>query len=573
MIFFATLFVVLLLGLRISKWIRNYIEACNYGLPIILLPVSFNEPLWMVFRPLFAWVEYLPLGLGNWYLYTTMGWPTEDGPRSVQLYGENFVLCSPVDNTIVTCEPDVVNKIWTETRDIWRMPPAQSQLFTFFGQNVSSTHGEDWKRHRKVTNQAFSERTMASIWSEARRQTKSLEHTIEAESERHLGRVRATFDILAMRVLTVIAWGQDADLDVVPAGHMMSLMDSMGFMLKHILLTVVFNSLRAPNFLLPRILQKLKCSVKEVKLYMQELVLAHMQSSSSKPSAGKRPTSLLAAIVSANELEKHGNEGNSRSYLTDSELYGNIFVFNLGGYETTASTLTFALPFLALNPDVQSWVTEEIDAHTTQFRSPSSANLNSESDPDPDGFTEYSEVYPRLLRTRALMYETLRHASPAPLFIRTPLTPVSLTLTTPTGPRSITVKPGTIVGLNQHGAHLSPRWGSNTFSFDPRRFIIVDEQREEKFQIPEAVVHAAWMIGPRMCPAKKFSQVEFAGIMVELLSEWRVELLRNKGESEGEARERVNRVLAEEKYFNVSAHLKRPEVCGVRFVRRGVRGE
>jgi hypothetical protein len=30
----------------------------------------------------------------------------------------------------------------------------------------------------------------------------------------------------------------------------------------------------------------------------------------------------------------------------------------------------------------------------------------------------------------------------------------------------------------------------------------------------------------------------------------------------------VGRVLSEEKYFNVSAHLKRPEAAGVRLVRR-----
>ncbi|KAJ4334183.1 hypothetical protein N0V87_007024 [Didymella glomerata] len=543
------------IALRISKWIRNYIEACSYGLPIILLPVSFNEPLWMLFRPLFAWVEYLPLGLGNWYLYTTMGWPTEDNARSVFSYGENFLLCSPVDNTIVTCEPAVANKVWTETRDIWRMPPAQSQLFTFFGQNVSSTHGEEWKRHRKVTIQAFSERTMAGVWSEARRQTKALKQSLEVEDERHLGRVRSTFDVLAMQVLTVIAWGQTADLDGVPAGHTMSLMDSMGFLLKHILLTVVFNSFRAPDFLLPRTLRKLKLSVKEVRLYMQELVLAHMQSSKPIQELGTRPASLLSAIVSANEVEKRGEEGKPRSYLTNSELYGNIFVFNLGGYETTAGTLTFALPYLALNPSIQDWVAEEILAHT---------GISHVSDPD-----DYSAVYPHLLRTRALMYEVLRHASPAPLFIKTPLIPVSLDITTPTGPRSITVNPGTLVGMNQYGAHLSPRWGPDAASFDPRRFISTDPATgDEKFEVPRDVAYTAWMVGPRMCPAKKFSQVEFAGIMVELLREWKVEVVRREGESEEDAKERVGKCLREEKYFNVSAHLRRPEECAVRFVRR-----
>lgn len=552
--------VVLLTGLRISRWIRNYIEARNYELPIILLPVSFNEPLWMVFRPLFAWVEYLPFGLGNWYLYTTMGWPTEDGSRSVHLYGENFVLCSPVENTIVTCEPAVVNRVWTEPRDIWRMPPAQSQLFTFFGQNVSSTHGEDWKRHRKVTVQAFSENTMAGVWSEAVRQTRLLSRMLDLEPEKHLGRVRSTFDSLAMQVLTVIAWGQEADLDGVPKGHEMSLMDSMGFILKHILLTVVFKSLSAPDFLLPHTLRKLKLAVKEVRLYMQDLVLSHMQSSKPSHRTGTRPASLLSAIVSANELEKRGNsELKQRSYLTDSELYGNIFVFNLGGYETTAATLTFALPFLALNPTIQDWVAEEILTHTTPSNSATDGGKDDE---------EYATIYPRLLRTRALMYEVLRHASPSPLFVKTPLVPVSLNITTPSGPRPLTVNPGTLVGMNHYGAHFSPRWGPSTSTFDPRRFITLSPSGEEKFTMPEDVAYMAWMIGPRMCPAKKFSQVEFAGIMAELLRQWRVELVRDRGEREEEARERVERVLRDEKYFNVSAHLRRPEVAGVKFVRR-----
>lgn len=435
------------------------------------------------------------------------------------------------------------------------MPPAQSQLFTFFGQNVSSTHGEDWKRHRKITIQAFSERTMAGVWSEARRQTKALKQSLEDESERHSGHLRSTFDVLAMQVLTVIAWGQTANLDGVPAGHAVSLMDSMGFILKHILLTVVFNSLSAPDFLLPNTLRKLKVSVKEVRLYMEELVLAHMQSSKPARGLGTRPTSLLSAIVSANEVEKRVEDGKPRSYLTDSELYGNIFVFNLGGYETTASTLTFALPYLALNPSIQDWIFEEILQHN---------HYSHVADRD-----DYSTIYPHLLRTRALMYEVLRHASPAPLFVKTPLIPVSLAVTTPTGPRNITVTPGTLIGMNQYGAHLSPRWGSDATCSNPQRFITSTLDGQEKFQIPENVAYTAWMVGPRIYPAKKFSQVEFSGVMVELLREWRVELVKREGESEEGAKERVGRVLREEKYYNLSAHLRRPEECAVRFVRRG----
>lgn len=564
----------LLLSIRLTKWTRNYITARSFDLPIVLLPVSLNEPLWMLLRPLFAWVPHLPLNLGTWYLYTSMGWPTEDGAHSLHLYGENFVLCSPADNILVTCEPAVVDKVWTEPRDLWRMPESQSQLFTFFGQNVSSTAGTEWKRHRKVTVQAFGERTMSQVWSEARRQTQALKTTLrEREQALSLGGVRSSFDVLAMQVLGGVLFGQEntSELNEVPAGHTMSLMESMGFILQHILLTVVFNSLRAPSFLLPGVLRKLKTSVKEVRLYMEELVQAHVQADKPSSDVNARPTSLLQAMVHANEAEKHGGDvdGKQRSHLTASELYGNIFVYHLGGYETTASTLTFALPFLAMHPKLQSWIYSEISQHTTTQNPTTSTTQNNDDDND------YTATYPHLPRTLALMHETLRLASPAPLFIKTPLVPTPINVTTPSGLRRITIAPGTLVGMNQYAAHLSPRWGADAASFNPARFIRVDETTgREKLDVPrlgaesKGPVYAPWMVGPRACPAKKFSQVEFCAIMVELLAEWRVELLRGEGESEEQARKRVGRVLSEEKYFNVSAHLKRPEAAGVRLVRR-----
>ncbi|OSS45979.1 hypothetical protein B5807_08323 [Epicoccum nigrum] len=561
----------LLTSIRLTKWVRNYISARSLDLPVVLVPVSFNEPLWMLFRPLFAWVPRLPLNLGAWYLYTTMGWPTEDGARSVRLYGENFVLCSPADNILVTSEPAVVDKVWTEPRDLWRMLESQSQLFTFFGQNVTSTAGAEWKRHRKVTVQAFGERTMSQVWGEARRQTRALKATLpEREQALSLGGVRSSFDVLAMQVLGRVLFGQEktSGLDQVPAGHTMSLMESMGFIMQHVLLTVVFNSLRAPDLLLPGVLRKLKTSVKELRLYMEELV-AHVQAdkpSFSVDNARARPTSLLQAMVHANEAEKHtdmtiDSKERQRSHLTSSELYGNIFVFQLGGFETTASTLTFALPFLALHPDIQSWIFDEISQNTTKQA----------GDDDKD----YTTTYPHLPRTLALMHETLRLASPSPLFLKTPLVPTPINVTTPSGLRRITIAPGTLVGMNQYAAHLSPRWGADAESFDPRRFIRVDQATgREKLEVPKlgadnkGPVYAPWMVGPRACPARKFSQVEFCAIMVELLAEWRVELLKGDGESEGQARERVGKVLREEKYFNIGAHLKRPEAAGVRLVRR-----
>lgn len=503
----------------------------------------------MPLRPVFAWVEYLPFGLGDWYLYTNMGWPTEDGIRTTKRLGENFVLCTPASNIIATCYPPAIQKIYGEHKN-WQQPSVQSQLFTFFGQNVSSTNGAEWQRHRKITSSAFNEGTFHEVWHETIARVKEID--FEGESARSLARIRSTFDVLAMQVLAVVGFGQDMALTTVPPGHRESLMNSLGFMLKHILLTVMFNSLKAPDFLLPAKLRKLKLSVAELRLYMKEAVLRHMQASKESPDKLQK-TSLLGAMVKANEAEKEQlQKVNGRpSYLKESELYGNIFVFNVAGYETTASSLTFAFSYLAAYPEVQDWVLEELQKNYID---------------QPDDFS-YHQVYPKLVRCLSVMYETLRLASPAPLLLRSPIQPSELPVMTTAGRGSITVTSSTVVGGHFYGGHLSPRWGSDAEAFDPKRFVSCSASGVEELIVPQGPVYSPWLLGPRVCPGKKFSQVEFVALIAQVQSKWRIEVAATGQDTEA-ARENLLKILGNEKYFNISTHLRHPDAAGIKFVAR-----
>ena len=53
----------------------------------------------------------------------------------------------------------------------------------------------------------------------------------------------------------------------------------------------------------------------------------------------------------------------AKSVMTDKEVVENSFLFLFAGNETTATSLTFAAYFLALNPDVQERLQSEIDAY------------------------------------------------------------------------------------------------------------------------------------------------------------------------------------------------------------------
>lgn len=527
--------------LRLINWVRKYREARKFNIPIVLIPVSFEDVWWMPLRPLFAWVDRLPFGLGSWYVYTEMGWTTVDGCRTTTRLGENFVLCSPTRNVIVTCYIPAANQIYRD-HALWTMPEAQSQLFAFYGQNVSSTDGAEWQRHRKVTASAFNETCVEQTWHTAIRKSAELELR-----DSTLGGLRSIFNLLAMEVLAEVGFGKDEKLSAVPTGHRQSLMDSLGFIMQNIMLTLLFNSLKAPDWIRPHLLRKLKLSVAEFQLYMKEHVLREMQS---PRSSGMK--TLLGAMVAANEGEKTQLlKGGRPSYLTDSELYGNLFVFNLAGYETTASSMSFALPFLAASPEAQEWIVEEIDSVYAR------------------GQADYAATYPRLVRCLAWMYETLRLASPAPLLVRMPRSPQELPIIAQQGPSKIVVPPGTLVGGHFYGAHLSPRWGKDVLDFNPKRFVLTTEDGKETLKVPEQVLFMPWIAGPRVCPGKKFSQVEFVAVVVELLSKYRVELVSEVGETKAATRARVLSVM-EEKYFNVSSHFRKPEAASIRFVERDV---
>jgi cytochrome P450 len=170
--------------------------------------------------------------------------------------------------------------------------------------------------------------------------------------------------------------------------------------------------------------------------------------------------------------------------------------------------------------------------------------------------SDYATTYPKLVRCQAVMYETLRLATHAPVFVKSPTVPARLTLDGSS--KAVTVSPGTLVGFNMQGAHLSQRWGADVLAFDPRRFITTTASGAEKLQVPEGPVYAAWMMGPRVCPGKKFSQVEFVAVLAAVLKQWRVKV---------EGRERLMSVLAR-KRFNVTCHIERPEEGCVRFVKR-----
>ena len=97
---------------------------------------------------------------------------------------------------------------------------------------------------------------------------------------------------------------------------------------------------------------------------------------------------------------------------------------------------------------------------------------------------------------------------------------------------------------------------------------------------PDEALYMPWLHGPRVCPGKKLSQVEFVAVMARVFGEWMVgpEAVIGGGRGGGDDGKGKGggddgglaalRESVEGAKFNLTPQLWRPERAGLRWVRR-----
>lgn len=112
----------------------------------------------------------------------------------------------------------------------------------------------------------------------------------------------------------------------------------------------------------------------------------------------------------------------------------------------------------------------------------------------------------------------------------------------------------TMIIPNYSALHTHPRyWGENSLEFEPSRWITTDPTPNGDMSNLHAAYHAekfkempktnnpfvGWSGGARNCPGRKFSQVEFVGVLVGLFRDFRVRPIPKTGEDDAMARARL----------------------------------
>jgi cytochrome P450 len=116
-------------------------------------------------------------------------------------------------------------------------------------------------------------------------------------------------------------------------------------------------------------------------------------------------------------------------------------------------------------------------------------------------------------------------------------------------------------------------WGSDRFDWNPSRWLTADTSSsksldgETQSQRPERS-YIAWSTGPRVCPGKKFSQVEHTAALATLFHKHRVApvVRQAEGETIEQARERIMEVIQDSTQILVF-RMNRPEDMSLQWER------
>lgn len=326
-----------------------------------------------------------------------------------------FWIVNAQQKELFIADPAAAEDVLRRCRTEFLKSPEYYAVLRIFGDNVVTTNGRDWERHRRVTVPPFNERVSETVWEDSARQGEGARRKWMAASEpgsaaadgKGEGVVRSTQEDttrIAFNVLSAAGFGLPFDFDNVEAqsglteedrraGHRMSYRNALFLILNDMWSVVIYflgRNVGWPVFAMWGNVKVMSIAMEEYAWYMRDMLKSEReQIRSGQAPAGKE--NLMSVLIRNSEQGEGEGEvsktGKAGSVLSDEEVFGNLFIYNVAGHDTTAGALHHAIGLLASEPKWQEWLVEEIDAVVKEDQSS----------------MKYATVFPKLHRCLALM--------------------------------------------------------------------------------------------------------------------------------------------------------------------------
>ncbi|KAF5271172.1 hypothetical protein FQR65_LT17687 [Abscondita terminalis] len=205
---------------------------------------------------------------------------------------------------------------------------------------------------------------------------------------------------------------------------------------------------------------------------------------------------MIHLLMEARKEQIKAADGNSKIVFTDDDITAQALIFFFGGFETSASLMTFIAYELALNQDIQKRLQNEIDE-----------TLN-----DCNGILTYEALH-KMKYMDMVVSETLRKW-PAGFAIDRLCVKDYVVNPVNAWEKHLVIEKGTIIQASVVGIHRDPQYFPNPEKFDPERFNDENKQNIEPFS------YLPFGAGPRICIASRFALMENKILIFHLLSKF-----------------------------------------------------
>ncbi|KAJ8973959.1 hypothetical protein NQ317_001365 [Molorchus minor] len=202
---------------------------------------------------------------------------------------------------------------------------------------------------------------------------------------------------------------------------------------------------------------------------------------------------LQLLIDMMNDKDDQDGYQNDGSTTTMKEIAAQCFLFFLAGFETSLTTMTFALYQMALDWEIQDKAREELKTVLGKY----------------NGEMTYDSLN-ELKYMKQIIDETLRMYPPVPLVTRTCVEKYKIP------GEDIMLDAGTKVVIPIAGLHLDKDYFKYPYTFDPERFT-----EENKKNIPQ-YSYLPFGEGPRICIGERFGIMQMKVGLACILKNFKV---------------------------------------------------
>jgi cytochrome P450 len=363
--------------------------------------------------------------------------------------------------------PDAIHRVLVENPGNYRRSPASIRILRpITGNGLLLSSGDDWRFQRRTIAPALAPRTIPLL----------ARHIVACAQEAVTGLKTQTnmpLDLLsAMQNLALDIAGRSMfSLEMRQHGTTMRQMLTefgVGYARPHL-----FDMILPPSIPTLRDLGRRRFQRRWMGL-MDQIMQARL----AEPQAAS-PRDLFDLLLAARDPET--GQGFTREQLRDQ-----IATMILAGHETTAMTLLWSLVLLASAPEEQRLVAAEASA----------------SDITP-------ETPPHLIRTRAVINETLRLYPPAFTIVREAIEPDRA--------GEIDIPRGAVLMISPWVLHRHRHWWRDPDAFDPSRFL-------PSAPTPPRFAYLPFGAGPRVCVGAQFALTEATLVLAMLIRHFAVTL-------------------------------------------------